>query len=107
MEENAVILKRLKALLVAHFGDDIHDVFLFGSRARGEAHKNSDYDVLIVLNSDYDWQYRREITSVVYDMELEYEIFIDTKVISLNELNNTVKGKHPLYTDAIHEGIRA
>jgi predicted nucleotidyltransferase len=107
MKKNTSILKRLKELLVANFGDDIKDVILFGSRATGEAHKNSDYDVLIILNRDYDWEYRRKITSVVYDMELEYDIFIDTKVISTNELYHTIKGKEPLYVDAIQEGIYA
>ena len=107
MKKNRIILKELKELLVANFGDDIKSVILFGSQATGEAHKNSDYDVLIVLNKDYDREYRRKITSVVLDMELEYDIFIDTKMISTNELYNTIKGKEPLYVDAMQEGIYA
>jgi predicted nucleotidyltransferase len=105
--EKELFLKELKTLLVANFGEDIDDVILFGSQATGDAHKHSDYDVLIILNTDYDWKYRSNITSVVYDMELEHDIFIDTKIISVDELHNTVKGKHPLYTDAIQEGIHA
>jgi hypothetical protein len=40
-------------------------------------------------------------------MELKHDIFIDTKVISTNELYHTIKGKEPLYVDAIQEGIHA
>ncbi|MCK5055347.1 MAG: nucleotidyltransferase domain-containing protein [Candidatus Aminicenantes bacterium] len=105
MKDKKEILQEIKALLVAHFGSDIKDVILFGSRATGKAHKNSDYDVLIILNSSYDWRYKRKVVSVVYDIELEYDIFIDIKIISVNELNNSIKGLHPLYNDAIREGI--
>jgi predicted nucleotidyltransferase len=107
MKKNTIILEELKELLRANFDDDIKSVILFGSRATGEAHKNSDYDVLIVLNRDYDREYRCKITSVILDMELKYDIFIDMKVISTNELYNTIKGKEPLYVDAIQEGIYA
>jgi predicted nucleotidyltransferase len=107
MKKNRIILKELKDLLVANFGNDINSVILFGSQAAGKAHKNSDYDVLIILNRDYDRAYRSRITDVVYDLELEHDIFIDKKVISTNELYNTIKGKHPLYGTAIQEGIHA
>ncbi len=107
MMKKEFFLKELKNLLVTNFGGDISDVILFGSQVTGKAHEDSDYDVLIILNRDYDWKYQSKITSVVYDMELEYDIFIDTKVISVNELQNTIKGKHPLIVDAIQEGIHA
>lgn len=107
MIDKRIILEKLKASLVAEFGEDIDDVILFGSQVSGEAHKNSDYDVLIILNRDYDWEYRRKIISTVYDMELEYEIFIDMKLISIYELNHTMKGMHPIYAEAIEKGIHA
>jgi uncharacterized protein len=43
------ILKRLRAALNAIYGDRIERVVLFGSRARGEAHAGSDYDVAVFL----------------------------------------------------------
>lgn len=107
MMDKTFFLRELKNLLAANFGGDIKDVILFGSRARGEAHKHSDYDILIILDRDYDWQFQDKITSVLYGMELEYDIFIDAKVISMNELHNTIKGSHPMYADAIREGIHA
>jgi len=107
MKKNRIILEELKNLLRANFGNDIRSVILFGSRATGEAHKNSDYDVLIVLNRNYNREYRLKITSVVLEMELKYDIFIDTKLISTHELYHTIKGKGPLYVDAIQQGIHA
>ena len=107
MIDKRIILEKIRASLVSKFGEDIHDVILFGSQVSGEAHKNSDYDVLIILNCDYDWKYRRKIVSTVYDLELEYDIFIDMKIISTNELHHTMKGMHPIYEEAIEKGIHA
>lgn len=107
MIDKTKLLKELKALLLENFADDIKDVILFGSRVTGEAQEDSDYDVLIILNYDYDWQYRSRISTVIYDMELEHNVFIDAKVISVHESRNSLKGKHPLYSDAIEIGVYA
>ena len=107
MKNNRVIIEELKTALIAHFGEDIIDVILFGSQASGKAHKDSDFDILIVLGNDYTWVDEEKIISVVYSIELKHEIFIDLKLISKRDLFQTIKGKHPLYRDAIYEGIHA
>ena len=43
------ILSRLRAALDEMYGDQIERVVLFGSRARGDGHPDSDYDVAIFL----------------------------------------------------------
>ena len=106
MQANIKILKKLKTSLINKFGDNIKEVILFGSQVTGKAHENSDYDVLIILNNDYDWRYKREILHACYDIELEHDIFIDIKIISVNELNHSIKGQHPLYEEAINKGIQ-
>jgi uncharacterized protein len=45
------VLQRFKAALDAMYGDQIDRVGLFGSRARGDAHAESDYDVAVFLKS--------------------------------------------------------
>ncbi len=42
------ILSDLKNHLIHHYGDSVKDVVLFGSQARGDSNKFSDYDVLII-----------------------------------------------------------
>lgn len=44
-------LRRYKAALEAMYGDQIDRVVLFGSRARGDAHAESNYDVAVFLQS--------------------------------------------------------
>jgi predicted nucleotidyltransferase len=43
------ILKRFRAALDEIYGDRIERVVLFGSRARGEAGEDSDYDIAVFL----------------------------------------------------------
>ena len=43
------VLRRFRAALDQMYGDRIERVVLFGSRARGEAHEDSDYDVAVFL----------------------------------------------------------
>jgi uncharacterized protein len=46
---NDPILKRFRVGLDEVYGDRIERVVLFGSRARGDASKDSDYDVAVFL----------------------------------------------------------
>lgn len=43
------ILKRFRAALDELYGERLERVVLFGSRARGDARKDSDYDVAVFL----------------------------------------------------------
>ena len=43
------ILARFRGALDELYGDSLERVVLFGSRARGDAHQDSDYDVAVFL----------------------------------------------------------
>lgn len=45
------VLARFRTALDAMYGDQIERVVLFGSRARGDARPDSDYDVAVFLSS--------------------------------------------------------
>lgn len=54
---NDPILRRFRVALDGVYGDRIERVVLFGSRARGDAHTDSDYDVAVFLRGLADrWQ---------------------------------------------------
>lgn len=46
---NDPILKRFRAALDEMYGARLERVVLFGSRVRGDAHEDSDYDVAVFL----------------------------------------------------------
>lgn len=106
MQKTAILIKDLKRLLVNNLGDDINKVILYGSHSTNRSKKDSDIDILIILKSDYNYAYKRKIRDLCYEISLKYEVLIDSKIISLKELD-TPEGKHPIYQDAINKGIYA
>lgn len=63
------ILKRFRAALNELYGDRLSRVVLFGSRARGDARRDSDYDVAIFLKDDVDrWKEIDKIVPIVVDI---------------------------------------
>ena len=71
------ILKRFRKALDRIYGDRIERVVLFGSRARGDAHEDSDYDIAVFLHDLTDrWREVGRIIPVVTDILYEDEVFI-------------------------------
>jgi uncharacterized protein len=71
------ILKRFRAALDTLYGDRIERVVLFGSRARGDAREDSDYDVAVFLKSLTDrWQEVDRIVPLVTEILYEDGAFI-------------------------------
>lgn len=100
------ILKEIKATLQSHFGEEIVEVILFGSRANGKPHRWSDYDLLILLKNPYNGQKKREIRGVLYDIMLKWDIITDTHFLDLTEMKGR-RGRQPIYDEAILQGIYA
>ena len=107
MKNKYQIISILKQKLDGQLPGLIKDVILFGSQVKGNSTADSDYDILIITNDTVNWKTKDIIMDICYEVSLDYEIFIDSKIISENDLNNSFWGKHPLYTDAINYGIHA
>ena len=107
MSTNLQILRTLKTRLQDKLGTDMQKVILFGSRLRKPRGKNSDFDVLIILNIPIHWKTKDLIREICYDISLENDVFVDSKIIYDGDLKNKFWGKHPLLTDAIKNGVHA
>lgn len=100
------VLKDLNHLLKSKFPDDLKDIVLFGSQVSGKADKDSDYDILVILKQKADWKTEREISDICYEIELKYNIITDTHIIGEPELS-TLRGKQPIFVNAISNGLHA
>jgi predicted nucleotidyltransferase len=105
MTKKNKILHSVKTLLISVFGNRISDVVLFGSQAKNKATKYSDYDILIVTTDVFTWQERGRVRDLCYEVSLEFDILIDSKIISKPEIETKFWGKNPLITDALAYGI--
>jgi len=104
--DKKVVLNDLSNLLKARFGDDLRDVVLFGSQSNGTAHKDSDYDFLIVLKEKVDWKIEGEISDLCYEIDLKYDIITDIHILSEADLS-TIRGRQPIFVDALANGLYA
>lgn len=100
------ILIDLKNRLEEQYSNAVKNVVLFGSQANNNATEFSDYDVLILLNQDYNNQDESRILDICYDIDLKYDILIDAHLLSVNELE-TKRGKQPIFVNALKNGIYA
>ena len=104
MELDIQLIKALKTKLQLEFGEKIKDVILFGSRSNGNAEEYSDYDVLIIMSQKPDWNQKRKISDLCYEIELQNEVLIDSHILSEPELQS-LRGKQPIFQRAIRKGI--
>ena len=104
--DKKVVLNDLSNLLKARFADNLKDVVLFGSQANGTAHKDSDYDFLIVLKEKVDWKTEREISDLCYEIDSKYDILTDIHILSVGELS-TIRGRQPIFVNALANGLHA
>ena len=104
MTDKIEILKELKTYLLLNIGSEIESVILFGSQSNNTSKVYSDYDILIILNHKADWKLKRRISDYCFDIELKHDILIDSHIISKRELS-TLRGKQPIFQNAIKRGI--
>ena len=82
------------------------EVYLFGSHARGNAKKLSDWDILILLNiSDISFDFETKFMDEFYELELKTGEIFSPLIYSKNEWNSNYSIT-PFYENIQKEGIR-
>ena len=89
------------------YGDDIMDIYLYGSYARGDYEQDSDIDfVAIVKGNRLDLQKKLKVMwDIAADLGLENDIVISPTVIPHNEFLQ-YQEKLPYYRNIIKEGVK-
>ena len=85
-----------------HIDSDI-EIILFGSRARGDFSKGSDWDILILSSVNLDKEEKRLVRDVIFDIEIEIEEPISTLIYSKEEWE--AFEITPLYQNIKSEGV--
>ena len=102
--ENSLLLEQIKQAI--RETDANADAWLFGSRARGDSRANSDWDVLILVDSNtITNEIEDKFREPIYDLELESGEIISTLVYPKRIWNRDLKFS-PLYNSIKKEGLK-
>jgi uncharacterized protein len=80
-------------------------IWLYGSRARGDHSKESDWDFLVLLNKNVDEPMKSRIRDRIYDIELESGELISSIIFSIDQWNSDLFKSLPFYKNVIKDRI--
>jgi uncharacterized protein len=99
----AKILEKTKTFIQETYQDNLDRVILFGSRARGDNHSQSDLDILIVLKTSFNYSQEIDKTSIfISELSLEFDLVISRVFAEVNDFKfkNT-----PFFINVRREGV--
>ncbi len=85
------------------YGDRIRGITLFGSVARGTPHRDSDIDLLVVIDKE-DFRLRRELTGLAFDIFMETGGDLSVKVLSSQDFQ--ARKSFSFLRNVLTEGIK-
>ena len=80
------------------------EVILFGSRARGNARPDSDWDILILLDGQVTLAREQALFDILYEIELEIEEVFSVLIYRKNYWYEILRDS-PLFQNVSQEGI--
>ncbi|MCD8230624.1 MAG: nucleotidyltransferase domain-containing protein [Clostridiales bacterium] len=100
------LLKQYVNELKKIYGSHLKQVILFGSYARGDFRKDSDIDIMILLDlSDMEIKkYRNQLSFLTYDFNMDYEVDIKPIAKSDSHFKKWVIN-YPFYANIDKEGV--
>ena len=107
MAENiSMILENYTNDLCKIYGNHLKKIILYGSYARGDNRKNSDIDIMILLDiSDMEIKkYRHQLSDMTYDFNMDYDLDIKPMAKSEEHFKKWLP-VYPFYSNIEKEGI--
>jgi len=102
MNNSNYILDKIKNIIIKNA--PTAKIYLYGSRVRETSHKESDWDILILLAQEkITNKIEKKITDPLYDLEFEIGEVISPIIYSENEWN-TKYSVTPFYHNVMKEG---
>jgi predicted nucleotidyltransferase len=97
------IIALVKQWFSEQYQENLEELILYGSQARGDARESSDIDVLVVLKKTF--SYREEIdrtSQFIADLSLEYDTVISLAFISAQRFQEE---NSPFLLNVRREGV--
>jgi len=102
-QEDSYIAKKIRDSIA--LVDSKAQVIVFGSRARGDAKRESDWDILILIDKPVSMEIETSFRNNLFDLEIETGEVFSTFVYQKKDWNTRHKVT-PLYRNIKKEGVR-
>ncbi len=103
-EKETALLKRIRETV--HIVEPGAQIILYGSRARGDAAPDSDWDLLILLDGPVTYERVDAVRYRLYALEWETSTVIGSVIRSTDEWDSLQYRAMPFHTNVIRDGIR-
>jgi predicted nucleotidyltransferase len=102
-KEEKTLLARCR--LAIESVDPSAKVILYGSRARGEAEPESDYDLLIITDGEVNLRREDVFRKKMYPIEMETGAVLTVILVSSKDWNSALYAAMPFYQNIQRDGV--
>ena len=102
MKNESDAIKAAIKMLKSEFS--ISKIILFGSKARGDHDEHSDIDLLVVASKLLHWKEEKAIVGALFDIGMEYDVIFSPLFTSVDEWENGIFTKFPVYQEISRDG---
>ena len=86
--------------------DKIEEIYLFGSRARGEERKDSDYDLLLIVKENFSLSDKDHLYDRAMDILLDTGNLISLKIFKKKEFQRLLNLHTPFTQRVVRERVK-
>jgi predicted nucleotidyltransferase len=102
-DHSRAFLYRIRAAI--HDVEPSARVILYGSRARGDAQPDSDWDILVLLDGPVESHRTAAIRHRIFHLELETDIIVSAIVLSNEVWASPLSRAMPFHANVVREGV--
>lgn len=81
------------------------EIILYGSRARGDAEADADWDLLVLIDGEVDLDRKKAVWDRLYELELRLEEVLSPLVVSRQDWDTPLYRAMPFHDNVDRDGI--
>ena len=103
-EAEKALLERCRDIVLAI--EPGAEVILYGSRVRGDAGSDSDYDIFVLVDGRLSRELEDRISFAIYDLEYEEDVILSVRIYEKSFFQSPLGKVMPLFNNVRTEGVR-